>query len=135
MKVLAEDIGEDALDEMLKKATSEAVRRTVAERGINKPDNSLSAFARIFEKPSHILENAANYEIVESSQTALELKVDECLWAKVFCDAEAARIGYSYICFGDYATAQAFNPKIVLRRDKTLMQGRSHCNHRYEMEL
>ena len=48
---------------------------------------------------------------------------------------DAARIGYSYICYADYATAQAFNPKIVMRRSKTLMQGDSYCNHRYEMEV
>ena len=135
MKVLAEDMGDDALDEMLKKASSETARRIVAERGINSPDNSLSAFARLFEKPGHILENGANYEIIENTESVLELKVSECLWAKVFCDADAARIGYSYICFPDYAMAQAFNPKIVMYRSKTLMQGDGYCNHRYEMEV
>lgn len=134
MKVLAEDMGQDALDEMLKKATSEAVGRSLAERVMNLPDNNLSTFARFFEKPNHMLENGLNYEIVENSQNVLELKVSECLWAKVFCDADAARIGYSYICFADYATAQAFNPKLVLRRSKTLMQGDNCCNHRYVME-
>jgi predicted ArsR family transcriptional regulator len=134
MKVLSEDMGQDALDEMLKKATSEAVRRIIAERGINSPDNNLSAFSRIFEKPSHILENGSNYEIVENSESVFELRVSECLWAKVFRDADAARIGYSYICFADYAMAQAFNPRIVMRRSKTLMQGDNFCNHRYELE-
>jgi len=134
MKVLAEEMGEDELDEMLKKAISEAARRIIAKRGKNSPDNSLSAFARIFEKPNHILENASNYEIVENSDSVLELRVSECLWAKVFRDSDAARIGYSYICYADYAVAQAFNPRIVLRRNKTLMQGDGYCNHRYVME-
>ncbi|UCC43606.1 MAG: L-2-amino-thiazoline-4-carboxylic acid hydrolase [Candidatus Zixiibacteriota bacterium] len=134
MKVLAEDIGPDALDEMLRKITSEVVRRRMPERVRSLPDNSLPTFARIFEKPGPILENGAVYEIVENNERALELRVSECLWAKIFCDADAARIGFSYICFADYATAQAFNPGIVLHRSKTLMQGDDHCNHRYVME-
>jgi hypothetical protein len=135
MKVLVEEMGQDALEEMLKRATSKAVRRIIAKRGINVPDNSLSAFSSIFEKPSHILKNGAIFEIVENNERTLELKVSECLWAKVFCDADAARIGYSYICFADYAMAQAFNPKIVMHRNKTLMQGDGYCNHRYVMEV
>ena len=93
MKVLAEDMGEDTLNEMLKKASSETARRIAARLWTKLPNNSLSAFARLFEKPSHILENGANYEIVENSGSILELKVTECLWAKVFRDADAARIG------------------------------------------
>jgi hypothetical protein len=135
MKVLAEDMGQHALEMTLRKSTSEAVRRIITERFKNSTDNSLTAFARIFEKPNHILEHAANYEIVENNGHVLELKVSECLWAKVFRDADAAGIGYAYICFADYATAQAFNPGIVLHRSKTIMQGDTYCDHRYEMTL
>lgn len=133
MKIIAEDMGQDSLNEMLRKAASDSVRRIMAKR--NLPDNSLTAFAGMFEKPNHILENGSNYEIVENNGTVLELKVSECLWAKVFRDSDAAGIGFSYVCFADYAYAQAFNPRIVLHRNKTLMQGDSYCNHRYVLEV
>ena len=70
-------------------------------------------------------------EIVEDTETAFELKVSECLPAAVFRDADAAEIGYASVCWGDYAWAQGFNPKIKLVRDKTLMEGDKYCNHRY----
>jgi hypothetical protein len=134
MKVVAEDMGQDALEMMLRKATSDAVRRITSKRFKDLTDRSLTTFARLFEKPSRTLENAASYEIVENNGEVLELKVSECLWAKVFRDADAAGLGYAYICFPDYTMAQAFNPKIVMKRSKTLMQGDGFCNHRYEME-
>jgi hypothetical protein len=46
----------------------------------------------------------------------------------------AADIGFATVCFTDYATAAAFNPKLKMIRSKTLMQGHDCCNHRYVME-
>ncbi len=46
----------------------------------------------------------------------------------------AAELGYAWICHPDFAIATAFNPKMHLKRDTTLMQGESCCNHRWEVE-
>ncbi len=51
--------------------------------------------------------------------------------ASTFLVAKAGDIGWASVCFGDYAWAEGFNPKIKLVRDKTLMQGHDICNHRY----
>jgi len=68
---------------------------------------------------------------VEDSETAHEIRVTECLWAKTFREAGAAAIGYAVVCHGDYAECQAFNPHIRMIRTKTLMQGDDCCNHRW----
>ena len=70
-------------------------------------------------------------EIVEDTEKAFELKITECIWASTFLNAKAGDIGYASVCFGDYAWAEGFNPKIKMIRDKTLMQGHELCNHRY----
>jgi hypothetical protein len=74
------------------------------------------------------------YEIVEDTDQALELKVKECIFAETFLKASAGDIGFAFICYGDYAWPRAFNPKIKMIRDKTLMQGHDCCNHRYVLE-
>ena len=58
----------------------------------------------------------------------------ECIWAKTFLDYKLGDIGHAHVCWGDYAWAQGFNPKIRMVRDKTLMQGHACCNHRYLWE-
>jgi hypothetical protein len=70
-------------------------------------------------------------EIVEDTEKAFELKITECIWADTFLKAKAGHIGYAWVCWGDYAWAEGFNPKIKMVRDKTLMQGHDRCNHRY----
>ena len=74
------------------------------------------------------------FDIVEDTDTAFEMKVTECLTASTFLSLDAGYIGYAGVCWGDYAWAEGFNPKIKLIRDKTLMQGHAFCNHRYVME-
>jgi hypothetical protein len=71
------------------------------------------------------------FELVENTAKAAEIKVTECLWAKTFREANAADIGYAFVCHGDFAYAPAFNPKMKMIRTKTLMQGHDCCNHRY----
>ena len=71
------------------------------------------------------------HEVVVDTDKVFELKVTECLTSEIFLDADAGDIGYAYVCFGDYAWAEGFNPKIKMVRDKTLMQGHAYCNHRY----
>ena len=71
---------------------------------------------------------------MEDAETAFEVRITECLWSKTFREEEAADLGYACICHSDYAMAKAFNAKMHLIRDKTLMQGFNHCNHRWEMQ-
>ena len=79
---------------------------------------------------SHVL----SMKRVESTPTAVEVRVTECLWVSTFRAADAADIGYACICHPDFASTTAFNPKMRMIRTKTLMQGHEYCNHRWIME-
>ena len=86
------------------------------------------------KEPDPIMRNAVAFDIVKDSETAFEVRVCECLWASTFRAADAADLGYSWVCRPDFAMARAFNPDLRLRRDRTLMQGATRCNHRWEMK-
>ena len=73
-------------------------------------------------------------DIIEKTDTVLQVKATERLWAKTFRDANAAEIGYASICYPDYEGAPAYNPKMKMIRTKTLMQGHDYCNHRFIWE-
>jgi len=70
----------------------------------------------------------------EETPDKLRLHVTECLWAKVFQEMKATDLGYVLFCQPDYAYPQVCNPKIKMRRTKTLMQGDSYCNHTFYWE-
>lgn len=134
MKSMGEDVGKDKLIEMVKRASSRAAARAVAERASKAPKRDLAAFAEPLVHPGELMQHALTFQIVEHTEKALEIKVTECLWAKTFREKDAGDIGYAAICHPDFAVAPAFNPKMKMVRSKTLMQGHDCCNHRWEME-
>ena len=128
-KAMEKEMGKDKLIEFLKKTTTEKWIKRGQEHANNSPDNSFKTYVNTFRPPRYRAQ--LTHEVVVDTDTVFELKVKECLTSWAFRRADAADIGYAYICFGDYAWAESFNPKIKMVRDKTLMQGHDYCNHRY----
>ena len=94
----------------------------------------MAAWVAVLKTPDPLVDHVLTTEIVDESDTAVEVRITECLWAKTFREADAADLGYACICHPDFAMAKAFNPNMRMIRDKTLMEGHSHCNHRWVME-
>jgi hypothetical protein len=132
VKALEKEMGKDKLIEFLKKFTHERMLNVGQNHAKRSPDNSFRTYTNTFRPPRY--KNTLTHEIVEDTEKAFELKVTECIWAETFHAADAGDIGYASVCYGDYAWAKGFNPKIKMIRDKTLMQGHDRCNHRYVWE-
>jgi len=124
---LEAELGKDRLIELIEKHTLARTTRTgqnLAKRAVN---NSLSTFSRILKDPStNII-----MDIIEDNETVFEMRVRECLEAETYLQQKAGDIGHAHVCLADFSVIQAFNPKIKLIRDKTLMQRHDCCNHRY----
>ncbi len=131
-KALEKEMGQEKFLDFLKEQTRSALLKAGQEQAKRSPDTSLQTYTKTFKAP--IYDIALTKEIVEDTEKAFELKITECLWAATFLQAKAGEIGYAAVCYGDYAWAEGFNPKIKLVRDKTLMQGHDCCNHRYVWE-
>jgi len=136
MLALGQDLGRDKLVEMLKNASSRAAAEGTRKTAPPPPKNTLAAFLAGMTDPktSRLWDHVLTRATVEESERVYELRITECLWAQTFRDADAADIGYACICHTDFAAASAFNPKMKLIRTRTLMQGDSHCNHRWVVE-
>ena len=128
-KALEKEWGKEKLLEFLKKAKRADMLEYGKHQAKQMGTDSFSAYVGQFKSPFY--GKSLTLDIVEETDTVFELKVTECLWAKTFLDMKAGDIGHAYVCYGDYAWAEGFNPKIKMVRDKTLMQGHAYCNHRY----
>ena len=133
MKNLAEELGKDKFDALLKKAASKAAAQQAKQQAAKQGKNDLAAFMAPLKSKDPLWQHVLTFEFVEDTEKAVEIKVTECLWAKTFRDREAAEIGYPAVCHTDFASAPAFNPKMKMTRTKTLMQGHDCCNHRWTM--
>jgi hypothetical protein len=130
-KALEKNMGKENAIAFLKKVRTEEMLERGKAQASEFPDDSLDSYVDQFRTR---YKNTLTMEIIQDSKKAFELKITECLWADTFRRAGAGEIGYAWICSGDYAWARAFNPRIRLVRDKTLMQGHAYCNHRYIWE-
>jgi hypothetical protein len=131
---IEKDMGSEKFVAMLKRVIDEVAGRESAESAKKLGKNDLAAFSQDLKQPSRFWQNVLTFQIVEDTPRAFEVKVTECLWAKTYRGANAADLGYVLSCYGDYASAKGFNPKMRMIRTKTLMQGDDHCNHRWVIE-
>ena len=130
-KALEKEWGKDKLINFLKKSKEERALNYGQKQAKKIGDTSLAAYVKQFRPPNY--QNSLTHEVVEDTDTAFQMKVTECIWAKTFIDAGMGDVGYAHICYGDYNWTKGFNTKLKMERDKTLMQGHDCCNHRYIM--
>jgi len=132
---LAGEIGREKLIEMLKRLTSEAIagRQKESIKGLPKTDfETFLALSR--SGMNRFVKHVLTWEDGERTERSVSTEFTECLWATTFREVNASDIGYAAICYPDYASASAFNPKIKLIRHKTLMEGHDCCDFQYVLE-
>ncbi len=101
-----------------------------AQQAARAPDTTFATFTRAFRPPAYA--RSLVHEVVEDTDTAFGLRVTRCVWAEVFKEAGVdGAFGHAAVCNMDYAVPTTFNPRLRMERDRTLMQGHDHCNHRY----
>jgi len=127
-RALEKEMGKDKMIEFLKKTTTERLLNLGKKQAERIQDNSFDAYVNQFRSE---YDKTLTMEIIEDTEKAFELNVIECIWADMFLRVDAGDIGYAWVCWGDYARAEGFNPKIKMIRDKTLMEGKACSNHRY----
>jgi hypothetical protein len=130
IKTLRAEMDEKELIRLLKSYSSELGREVGRRQAQNAPDTKFQTFVATFRPPNY--EDLLTLEIVEDTKDVFQLRVTECIWASTFIDAGlGGEIGHAAVCHMDYSWPQAFNPSFRMERNKTLMQGHDHCNHRY----
>ncbi len=134
MKAMGAEVGREKLGGLLSRAYSAAAVERVDVQLKANPKNDLATYTADLRNHAPLYQNTLASALVEDTPTAVEARVTECLWAKVFRKAGAADIGYACLCHPEFAAVPAFNPKIKLTFTKTLMQGHDCCNPRYVVQ-
>jgi len=130
IKNLQTELGEEELIRLLKIDSAEYGRWVGKYQAENSPDTTFRTFVSNFRPPNY--DKSLTLEITEDTPKVFQLRVTECVWAKVFRDAGlGGQVGHAAVCNMDYYWPPAFNPDFKMERDKTLMQGDDCCNHRY----
>ena len=130
LRILEKEIGRekviDSLKELALHAAEEGAKAFIKARG----KNDLSLF-KYYSPTTAGIKDVLTIEVVEDTDKAYGIKITECLWAKVFREADASDYGYATVCFGDVPFARFVNPQIDLDLKGTIMEGKSLCALRY----
>jgi hypothetical protein len=136
MKGLQDEIGKERFLEMLQEVGWKSYEENTAARFRDLLDRDVESLITGFWEPmskSRLWSQTIPVEIVEKSPSHGVVRMNDCLVATTFLEAEAADIGYAAICYADFAVAHAFNPKIKLTRDQCLMRGDGCCYFEYSL--
>jgi hypothetical protein len=132
-QALGKEIGKEKFLDMLIKANGEVFSEMFASMT---EDRSMKSLASIFLNMMNTspYDKAFQYEVVENTDKALEMKFTECLPARVCREMNAADIGYALECAPTDIIAKAFNPQMRVENPKNFMKGDSVCIERFVLE-
>jgi len=133
-EIMSKDIGREKFLEYLNAAGRKSGEIDAQDYAKKLGKNDFVSFTDELRKPDYMVNHILTYDVLKDTDKEFEVRIKECLWAKTFRKHGAEDIGKAMFCNRDFTTASAFNPKIKLIRDKTMMQGCDHCNHRWILE-
>ena len=128
-RFLQKELGKERVIELIKKQTDQRLLQQAKKDLKRLGKSDFKSYISIFRDPRMLA--SLNMKIIQDTDKVFEIKVTDCLAAEAFLPRKAGDLGFAAVCWGDYIWASAFNPKIKLVRDKTIMQGHGYCNHKY----
>lgn len=93
--------------------------------------SSLADFIRLLWEPE---QSGGLTFSIEPSMEGVQIYCTACPMYDLACEMNNREWMYHLVCAADPYIATGFNPKIGLRRTKTLMEGDECCNHFYFMK-
>ncbi len=77
-------------------------------------------------------DDALKLDVLEKNDSTLNFNVVRCRYSEMYRELGIPELGAVFSCNRDYALIEGFNPDAKLTRTQTLMEGKSHCDFRYE---
>jgi hypothetical protein len=122
-------IGKERANEVAREVIIELARRD-GERWSQQFGDDLAAM----EQVSAVWAGGGSLEIqpLRKSEEKLEFNVTRCQYAEFYKELGLPELGQLFHCSRDFAMVKGFNPGLTLKRTRTIMEGASYCDFRFE---
>ena len=74
-----------------------------------------------------------DYTVEQQTQDSFYARVNGCRFAEFYRSLDAPELGFLLCCGQDYPLTEGMDPKAVMRRPKTIMQGHDHCEFYWDV--
>lgn len=124
------ELGRDRTLALVRDVIADLARRAGADLARQLGEASLEAFAGSLGRWCE--GGALEIRMLERSAERLAFDVTRCRYAEMYRALGLADLGSSLSCRRDFALIEGFNPDVRLTRTRTIMEGASHCDFRFE---
>ena len=133
---LLKEMGKEKFLKLLREASIDNKKQLIDSLAKDMPDRNLNQLAELVlgYLGTPPFNKIFTTEVVEKSDTVLEIKYTRCLFAEVYREMNASDIGFIVECGGSKDTARAYNPEINVSLSSSMMKGDNHCTKRFEVE-
>jgi hypothetical protein len=95
--------------------------------------NSMAELSKI-AKEVWAKDDALEIKMIKETEKELFFDVSYCGYVEIYEKLGVKKLGCILSCLRDYYFLEGFNPRITLKRTKTIMEGDDYCNFRYVEE-
>ena len=130
IKAFADKIGYEKAAEIAKEVIREDAilsGKTLAEEYSG---NSIAELSKI-AKEVWAKDDGLEIKMIKETEKELFFDVSYCGYAEIYEKLGVKKLGCILSCIRDFYFLEGFNPKITLKRTKTIMEGDDCCNFRY----
>ena len=128
IRAFMEKYGKDAAGDIVSSVINHLAREYGADLAKKMGGNSIKDLiegAKLFSK-----ENAVIINQLDATETKYDYDVTKCRYAEMYQELGMAELGYTLSCGRDMDFYKGFNPKMRLKRTKTIMEGYDCCDFR-----
>jgi hypothetical protein len=135
MKKMQAGMGKMPFLDLLEKSADTGMAEKMAAMAKGIPDKTMKKFGELMTKlhSSSPVSDSIKFEITEQTEKVFEMKVTECLVAKLYKEMNSTTLGYSIECHPSDAVVKAFNPNAKCLKLKNMMIGDPYCVERFEL--
>jgi hypothetical protein len=126
IRAYAEEIGEERAMAIAKEVITKLAREHGAQLAQMVGGNSLEHLSKVDKIFSS--DNCQDIEILEATKTKSVYNITRCAYVDMYRALGMADLGYVLSCGRDFELIKGFNPKMKLRRTKTIMEGYDYCD-------
>ena len=133
IKAFADKIGYDKAVDIAKEVIREDAilsGKTLAEEYSG---NSIAELTKIV-KEVWAKDDALKIKMIKETEKELFFDISYCGYVDIYEKLGVKKLGCILSCTRDFYFLEGFNPKITLKRTKTIMEGDDYCNFRYVEE-
>ena len=95
------------------------------------PETDLRDFCAMVDKAAV---GTHQWEKIEDPPCSISYRLTRCMYAEIFRELEEPELGW-IMCARDEPWVKSYNPKLVFKRTKTLMNGDELCDNTYFVEM